>query len=85
MTPSPGTKGEAKDSATQAENRTNYNPPREVRRTSLLDTRTNIFARTLAAVPSHRLAYRLPERRGVLAERLFELGVIHHERFLELV
>src|SRR5215217_9035652 len=45
----------------------------------------NILGRTLAAVPAHRLAYRRLQRRGLLAERLLELGVIHHEGFLELV
>src|SRR5215211_4812937 len=85
MTPSPRTMGEAKEQATQADSRTSWNPPREGRRTHLLDTWMNISARTLGAVPSHRMAYRLPERRGVLAKRLFELGVIDHERFLELV
>jgi hypothetical protein len=45
----------------------------------------NISGRTRAAVPPHRVAYRLLERRGVLAECPFELGVIYHEGFLELV
>src|SRR5215208_259396 len=70
MTPSPRTMGEAKEQATQADSRTSWNPPREGRRTHLLDTWMNISARTLGAVPSHRMAYRLPERRGVLAKCL---------------
>src|SRR5215217_2947714 len=74
MTPSPRTMGEAKEQATQADSRTSWNPPREGRRTHLLDTWMNISARTLGAVPSHRMA-----------KRLLELGVIDHERFLELV
>src|SRR5215208_5368090 len=45
----------------------------------------NISGRTLAAVPAYRLAYRRLQRRRLLAERLFELGVIHHEGLLELV
>src|SRR5215212_649243 len=60
-------------------------PANGVPRTHLPRTRVNISGRTLAVVPSHRVAYRLLERRGGLAERLFELGVIYHEGFLELV
>src|SRR5215217_2737657 len=55
------------------------------RRTSLLGGWMNISGRTLAAVPAYRLAYRLLQRRGVLTERLFELGVIYHKWFLKLV
>src|SRR5918997_6522109 len=51
----------------------------------VLGSWANISGSTLAAVPSHRLAYRLLERRGVQTERLLELGVIHHAGFLELV
>ena len=42
----------------------------------------NISGRMLAAVPLLRVAYRLLEQRGVLAERLLELEVIYHEGFL---
>src|SRR5215212_5882825 len=85
MTPGPRTKDEAKDPATRADSRTSLNPGREVRRISLLGSWTNISGRTLAAVPAYRLAYSLLQRRRVLAECLLELGVIHHEGFLELV
>src|SRR5215203_243472 len=51
----------------------------------VLGSWTNISGRTLAAVPANSSAYRLLERRGLLAKRLLELGVIHHEGFLELV
>src|ERR671917_35506 len=51
----------------------------------VLGSWTNISGSTLAAVPAHRLCYRLSQWDGVLAERLLELGVVHHEGFLELV
>src|SRR5918998_1489404 len=51
----------------------------------VLGSWTNISGSTLAAVPAHRLCYRLSEWGGVFAERLLELGVVHHEVFLELV
>src|SRR5829696_8866131 len=50
-----------------------------------LGTWMNISVRTPGAVPSDGLAYRLLERRGIIAERLFELGVIYDKGFLELV
>src|ERR671917_1365748 len=51
----------------------------------VLGSWTNISGSTLAAVPAHRLCYRLSEWGGVFAERPLKLGVVHHERFLELV
>src|SRR5215204_4336404 len=39
----------------------------------------------LLTVPSYGALDGFPKRRRLLAERLFELGVIHHEWFLELV
>src|SRR5215211_7984609 len=51
----------------------------------VLGSWTNISGGTFDTVPSHGLAYRLLQRRRLLAERLFKLGVIYHERFLELV
>src|SRR5918998_5175252 len=51
----------------------------------VLGSWTNISGSTLAAVPAHRLCYRLSQWGGVLAERPLKLGVVHHEGFLELV
>src|SRR5215213_7971960 len=57
----------------------------ELLRKPLPRTWVNISGRTLAAVPSHCLAYRLLQRRGVPTECPLELGVIYHKWFLKLV
>src|SRR5215212_8723844 len=46
---------------------------------------TSRSGRTLLSVPPYATLDGFPKRRRLLAERLFELGVIHHEWFLELV
>src|SRR5215212_717018 len=60
-------------------------PANGLRRMHLLSSWTNISGQRLATIPSHRLAYRLLQRRDVLAELPLELGLIYHEWFLELV
>src|SRR5215216_1732667 len=46
---------------------------------------TSRSGRTLLSVPLYATLDGFPKRRRLLAERLYELGVIHHEGLLELV
>src|SRR5215212_130156 len=46
---------------------------------------TSHSGRALLSVPPYATLDGFPKRRRLLAERLFELGAIHHEWFLELV
>src|SRR5215212_11352195 len=46
---------------------------------------TSRSGRALLSVPPYGTPDGFPKRRRLLAERLFELGVIHHEWLLELV
>src|SRR5215208_4881308 len=64
----------------------------EVRRMNLLRASVNRVSHhtsrsgwALLTVPSYSTLDGFPKRRRLLAERLFELGVIHHEGFLKLV